>query len=215
MQVKKDLLEYIENEIFPLYDRNEKSHGIEHIKTVIERSFEIAINYDVDANIVYTVAAYHDLGHYIDRKTHEIISANIFMEDEHIKKWFRAEEVKTIKEAIEDHRASSNHEPRSIYGMIVSTADRTIIDIDDTIKRAYFYGKKNSPEKTEQEQIERVYEHLSKKYGENGYAKLYLKDEKLETALQNLRTALSDKESFIKRVKQITNKLGEEKNELF
>ena len=49
----------------------------------------------------------------------------------------------TIKDAIEDHRASSNHEPRTIYGRIVSTADRTIIDIDNTIRRSYSYGKRN------------------------------------------------------------------------
>lgn len=200
-----ELMEYITNEIFPLYSKNEESHGVKHIKTVIDRSMEIAKQYDVDINIVYTVAAYHDLGHYKDRKKHEIISAEIFINDKNIKKWFTEEQIKLIKEAIEDHRASSNHKPRSIYGMIVSTADRTIIDIDDTIKRTYIYGKKNSPEKTEEEQIERVYEHLSQKYGENGYAKLYLKDDKFETALRKLRQELLDKEKFIKRVKTVIN----------
>jgi len=37
--------------------------------------------------------------------------------------------------------------------MIVSTADRTIIDIDDTIKRTYSYGKKNYIGLSEEEQI--------------------------------------------------------------
>ena len=36
--------------------------------------------------------------------------------------WSR--KLKIIKEAIEDHRASAKNEPRSIYGKIVSTADR-------------------------------------------------------------------------------------------
>ncbi|MEI3401077.1 MAG: hypothetical protein V8R51_01380 [Clostridia bacterium] len=31
-----ELVEYVENEIFPLYNRNEEGHGIEHIKTVIK-----------------------------------------------------------------------------------------------------------------------------------------------------------------------------------
>ena len=36
-----ELVKYIENEIFPLYDRNEEGHGIEHIKTVTNRSTSI------------------------------------------------------------------------------------------------------------------------------------------------------------------------------
>ena len=201
--MNSELVNYIENEIFPLYNRNEEGHGINHIKTVIKRSIELAQNYDVDIDMVYTIAAYHDLGHYIDRKTHEIISAEMFMQDENIKTWFTDEQRNTIKEAIEDHRASSNHKPRSIYGMIVSTADRTIIDIDNTIKRTYSYGMKNYPELTREQQIERIYEHLTEKYGENGYAKIYLEDKEFEEALQKLRQALSNKEEFIERVKKV------------
>ncbi len=153
--------------------------------------------------MVYTIASYHDLGHYIDRKTHEIISAEIFMKDEKIKQWFTDEQRSIIKEAIEDHRASSNHEPRTIYGKIVSTADRTIIDIDNTIKRSYSYGKRNYIGLSEEEQIERVYQHLIEKYGENGYAKVYLEDKEFEDALDKLRQAVSNKEEFIKRVKKV------------
>lgn len=201
--MNSELVNYIEDEIFPLYNRNEEGHGINHIKTVIKRSLELAQNYDVNIDMVYTIAAYHDLGHYIDRKIHEIISAEMFMQDENIKTWFTDEQRNTIKEAIEDHRASSNHKPRSIYGMIVSTADRTIIDIDNTIKRSYSYGMKNYQGISKEQQIERVYEHLTEKYGENGYAKIYLEDKEFEEALQKLRQALSNKEEFIERVKKV------------
>lgn len=79
------------------------------------------------------------------------------MKDDKIKKWFSKDEIQIIKEAIEDHRASSNHEPRSVYGKIVSTADRTIKSIDDCIKRTYLYGKKNYSElSTKKEQINRI-----------------------------------------------------------
>lgn len=205
--MNNELVQYIENEIFPLYNRNEEGHGINHIKTVIKRSLELAKNYDVDLDMVYTIASYHDLGHYIDRKTHEIISAEIFMKDEKIKQWFTDEQRNIIKEAIEDHRASSNHEPRTIYGKIISTADRTIIDIDNTIKRSYSYGKRNYIGLSEEEQIERVYQHLTEKYGENGYAKVYLEDKEFEDALNKLRQALSDKTEFIKRVKKVINEI--------
>ncbi len=201
--MNEELVQYVENEVFPLYNRNEEGHGINHIKTVIKRSLELAKDYDVDLDMVYTIASYHDLGHYIDRKTHEIISAEIFMKDEKIRQWFTEEQRNIIKEAIEDHRASSNHEPRTIYGKIISTADRTIIDIDNTIKRSYSYGKRNYIGLSEEEQIERVYQHLTEKYGENGYAKVYLEDKEFEDALDKLRQALSNKEEFIKRVKKI------------
>ncbi len=201
--MNNELVQYIENEIFLLYNRNEEGHGINHIKTVIKRSLELAKDYDVDIDMVYTIASYHDLGHYIDRKTHEIISAEIFMKDEKIRQWFTDEQRSIIKEAIEDHRASSNHEPRTIYGKIISTADRTIIDIDNTIKRTYYYGKRNYINLSEEEQIEKIYQHLIEKYGENGYAKIYLEDKEFEQALDKLRHALSNKEEFIKRVKKV------------
>lgn len=144
--INEELVKYIENEILPLYDRNEEGHGRKHIKTVIRRSIALSKEYDVNLDMVYTIASYHDIGHYIDRKKHEIISAEIFMNDENVKKYFTEEQRNIIKEAIEDHRASSNHKPRSIYGMIISSADRTIMDIDYTIKRTYSYGIKNYPE---------------------------------------------------------------------
>ena len=205
--MNEELVDYIETQIFPQYDKNESGHGINHIKTVIDRSLKFAKDYDVDINMVYTIAAYHDIGHHIDRKRHEIISAEIFMKDENMKKFFNDEERKIIKEAIEDHRASSDHEPRTIYGRIASTADRTIIDIDTTIKRAYSYGKRNYVGLSEEEQIERVYSHLKEKYGETGYAKVYLKDEEFEEALQKLRQALSNKQDFINRVKKVVSEM--------
>ena len=201
--MNEELVKYIQNEIFPMYDKNEEGHGIGHIKTVIERSLKFAKDYDVDINMVYTIAAYHDLGHHIDRKRHEIISAQIFMEDENMKKWFSNEQRKIIKEAIEDHRASSNHEPRTIYGKIVSTADRIIVNIDNNIKRAYSYGKRNYQGITEEEQIQRVYEHLKDKYGEKGYAKVYLEDKEFDEAMKEFRKALQDKDSFIQRIKKV------------
>ena len=209
-EIKPELETYIEAEIFPLYERNEPSHGINHIHTVINRSLHIAKEYEVDKNMVYTVAAYHDLGHYINPKIHEKLSAEIFMKDNKIKKWFTEQQIQMIKEAIEDHRASSDHEPRSIYGRIVSTADRTIKSIDNCIKRTYLYGKKNYPGLlTQEEQINRIYEHLNDKYGLNGYAKTYLYDEEFEIAKKKFIEALSDKDTFIKRIEKVIENMEE------
>lgn len=198
------LIEYIENNVFPLYNRNEEGHGINHIKTVIRRSLELSKGFDIDENIVYTVAAYHDLGHFVDRKTHEIISAQMFMEDEKMKEFFTEEERVTIKEAIEDHRASADHEPRSIYGKIVSSADRTIENVENSIRRAYSYGIKNYPDISYEQRVERVYNHLKEKYGENGYAKNYIVDKEYEESIKKFREALSNKEEFLNKVRKIS-----------
>ena len=208
-EIKPELETYIETEIFPLYERNELSHGINHIHTVIKRSLHIAKEYEVDKNMVYTIAAYHDLGHYINPKIHEKLSAEIFMKDKKIKEWFTKEEIQIIKEAIEDHRASSKHEPRSIYGKIVSTADRTIKSIDVSIKRAYIYYINNFPSIPKKERIQKVYEHLNDKYGPNGYAKTYLYDEEFEIAKKNFIEALSDKKAFIKRIENVVDNVEE------
>ena len=57
----------------------------------------------------------------------------------------------------------------------------------------------------EKEQIERIYQHLSEKYGENGYAKVYLEDKEFDEAIEKLRQALSNKEKFIERIKNVIN----------
>lgn len=197
--INEQLKDYIEESIFPEYNKNEIAHGISHIKTVIRRSFELIKqnNLEVDNNIVYTVAAYHDIGHHIDRKKHEIISAEIMSKDENLNKFFSQEELKTIKEAIEDHRASIDHEPRSIYGKIVSSADRNNT-IEQCLERPYYYAKKQEPNASDEELFKKSYEHLKLKFGENGYAKFYLKDEEYDKFLKELRTLLKDKDKFCK-----------------
>ena len=106
MDINNELKEYIEKYIFPEYSKNEQAHNIEHIKYVINRSFKFADTVpNINYNIVYTIAAYHDIGHHIDSKKHELISGEIMSRDENLKKFFSNEELKIIKEAIEDHRA--------------------------------------------------------------------------------------------------------------
>ena len=145
--------------------------------------------------MIYTIAAYHDIGHHIDAKNHEVVSAKIMMEDKKLKEFFNEEELKIIKEAVEDHRASLKREPRSIYGKVVSSADRET-DIKETLKRAYLYTKKHYSDMTNKQVIENVYEHLKDKYGEKGYANFFLEDEKYEKYLKELRKLLNNKEEF-------------------
>lgn len=209
--MNKDLKKYIEKNIFPEYEKNEKAHGIEHIKYVIDRSFELIEenNLNVNKDMVYTIAAYHDIGHHIDPKNHEELSAEIMSKDENLKNFFNEEELTTIKEAIEDHRASSKTDPRSIYGKIVSSADRNNT-VEACLKRTYSYGKKLDPEATDEELFLRAHDVLTKKFGEGGYAKFYFKDKKYEDFLKEIRELLKDKDKYIKTQRDYINKLKEE-----
>ena len=201
--MNEKLIKYIEGKIFPEYAKNEEGHGIKHIKTVIERSKKLSSNLDVNQDMVYTVAAFHDIGHHIDRKNHEKISAEIFFQNDDMKNFFSEAERIIIKEAIEDHRSTLEGEPRSVYGKIVSSADRTILDIDDALKRAYVYGKKHFPEYTEEESRRRVREHYINKYGRDGYAKTFIKDEEYDVALEKFRELLDNEEAFYKRLEKV------------
>ena len=42
MNINKELKEYIENNIFSEYEKNDKGHNLEHIKYVINRSIKFA-----------------------------------------------------------------------------------------------------------------------------------------------------------------------------
>ena len=93
--INKELKQYIENNIFPEYNKNEIGHGINHIKYVIDRSFQLVKenNLDVNLDMVYVIASYHDIGHHIDSKRHEIISAEIMSKDKNLEKFFNKEEL--------------------------------------------------------------------------------------------------------------------------
>lgn len=208
MSINKELQDYIENSIFPEYEKNEKGHGIDHIKYVIERSFQLVEenNLDVNLDMVYTIASYHDIGHHIDSKTHEIISADIMSKDKNLSRFFTDDELMIIKEAIEDHRASAKDDPRSIYGRIVSSADRNN-RVEDCLRRTYTYGKKLNPDATDEELFLRAYDVLVNKFGEDGYAKFYFKDTQYENFLKDLRDLLKDKKKYVDTQREFIKKL--------
>ena len=78
-QINKKLENYVKNNIIPQYKKNEKAHRENHINYVIRRSFELIEqnNLEVNSDMVYVIAAYHDIGHHIDAKNHEKVSADI------------------------------------------------------------------------------------------------------------------------------------------
>lgn len=207
MEMNEKLKEYIDKNIFPEYEKNEAAHDINHISYVIDRSMKFAKEvHGININMVYTIAAYHDIGHHIDAKNHEKVSAEILLNDEELKNFFTDEQINVMKDAVEDHRASSKHEPRTIYGKIVSSADRNT-DIESSLKRTYSYTKKHNPNLTLDELIEESRQHLIEKFGIGGYAtsKMYFKDEEYEKYLKNLTELTSNKGEFTKRYMKINN----------
>ena len=194
--INTDLIAYVESDIIPRYDSFDKAHNRQHVLTVISESLELAKNIDgIDLNMVYAIAAYHDTGLCRDRKTHHIVSGEIILADTTLHRWFSEEEIVMMKEAAEDHRASADHEPRSIYGRIVAEADR-IIDTNTVLRRTVQFGLKHYPELGKEQQYERFVEHLNEKYAPGGYMKLWFPESKNALQLRKLQSVICNEEQL-------------------
>ena len=167
-----DLVEMIERTILPRYAAFDKAHNLEHVTRVIRSSLALVRTTGADINMVYTIAAYHDLGMEGPRAIHHLTGGKILVADSRLRKWFSPEQIKIMKEAIEDHRASASHAPRSIYGKIVAEADRDI-DKDIVVKRTIQYGQSHYPELDKEQQWQRFKKHMDEKYSYNGYIRLH------------------------------------------
>ena len=205
--IDEKLKEYIENNIKTQYEKaNYGGHGWEHIQEVINRSFELMekFNLNLDPNMVYVVASYHDLGYQEDPDNHEIVSSRMFLEDNKIKEFFNDEELKIISEAILDHKANCDHEARSDYGKLVSSADRSV-DVLGILKRASAtqMEKHKDENPTKYDIIEYTYKKLSSKYGKGGYAKMYFVDDVYEEFLDKMDKLCSDKDRFVQLLLEV------------
>ena len=187
-----DLVEFIETKILPQYATFDRAHNMEHVSRVIRRSLDLVKTTGADINMVYTVAAYHDLGMSGPRAIHHITGGKILAADARLKKWFSPEQIKIMREAVEDHRASASRAPRSLYGKIIAEADRDI-DVEVVIRRTVQYGLSNYPELDKDGQWKRFKEHMDNKYSVNGYIKLWLPKSPNEKSLNELRNIIADK----------------------
>ena len=188
-------MDYIEQEILPRYDYFDAAHHRDHIESVINRSLELAKHYDVNIDMVYAIAAYHDTGICEGRETHHLVSGRIIREDQKLRQWFNEEQIETMAQAAEDHRASSNREPRTIYGKIVAEADRLIVP-ETVIQRTIQYGLDHYPEYDKEGQYERFRQHLLEKYSDTGYLKLWLPESDNAPKLEELRAIIRDEDKL-------------------
>lgn len=185
------LKQYIEQEILPQYDAFDGGHKRDHAQMVIDESLKLAREHDADEQMAFVIAAYHDLGLRFDRETHHLHSGEILMADQTLRRWFTEEQLQTMREAVEDHRASSKHPPRSIYGAIVAEADRQIKPVL-VIHRTMAYSAKLYPDGNFETLYARSKAHLLEKYAEGGYMRLWLNSERNVRSLEELRAIIRD-----------------------
>lgn len=185
------LVAYAEAEIIPRYEHFDRAHGTDHVRTVIAQSLALAAHYDVDINMVYAIAAYHDTGLSYGRERHHIDAGRILAEDAEVRRRFTGEQLEVMREAVEDHRASSDHAPRTVYGRIVAEADR-VIDPATIIRRTVQYGLANYPALDREGHYARCLDHLQKKYAEGGYLRLWIAESDNALRLEELRTIIRD-----------------------
>ena len=172
MSPDEELVQYITDYIFPKYEKY-YSHGMIHINNVIENMMMLADYYDLDKNMVYAIASYHDIGLNIDRENHEKESAKILKNDNKLKEFFTEPEIEIMAEAIEDHRGSRKEKPRNIYGECISDSDRDF-SIPILAKRQLATSLKNYPEiNTFEEHFERCHEYICKRINKNGVFNLW------------------------------------------
>ena len=186
-----ELRTYIESEILPLYLGFDGAHVPEHVRAVIDRCLALAEIYGLDLDMAYTAAAYHDTGLSEGRERHHLVSGRIIRNDRSLRNWFSEEQIETIAQAAEDHRASADREPRSIYGRILAEADRQI-DPELTVRRTVQYGLSHYPEMDKEEHWRRIVEHLNAKYAEGGYLKLLIPESDNAARLAELRELMRD-----------------------
>lgn len=170
--INKELQEYIIKNIFPKYEKY-YSHGMIHINNVIDNMMMLADYYNLDKNMAYVIASYHDIGLNVDRENHEHESGKVLASDVELKKYFTEDEINIMKEAVEDHRGSRKTRPRNFYGECVSDSDRDF-DIPLLAKRQLATSLKNYPDVTTfDEHFERCYEYLCRRLNDSGKFNLW------------------------------------------
>lgn len=191
------LRDYVEKKVFPLWELNDKGHGPIHRTEVIRRIFALneTFQLNLNPNMLFVIASYHDVGKYIDHKKHHLIAAEKFMEDEKIKQFFTDNQRIIIKEAIEDHRSSKEDDPRSVYGKLISSADRnTTIEI--VFIRSFFVAKDRMPDMNINEYLDYTVNRLINKYSEENPENMFFEDDIYKVFLKDMRDLLTRPDDF-------------------
>ena len=200
--VRPEIVEYVEREILTRYDGFDAAHRRDHADVVVSRSIALAERLGADVEMAYVIAAYHDTGLAVGRDVHHTESKRILLEDKELKRWFTAEDIATMGDAVEDHRASSKQPPRTIYGRIVAEADRLIVP-HSIIRRTIQFTLTHHPDLDIEEGYERLLEHMREKYDYGGYLRLWIEESDNAQRLEELRKIIADKPTLRRLYEEI------------
>lgn len=206
-----EIMSFVEKQILPRYNAFGKSHGLQHVMHVIKNSLELVPLTGADINMVYVIAAYHDLGMEGPRAIHHLTSGKILQNDARLRQWFSPEQIRIMKEAVEDHRASSSRQPRSIYGKIVAEADRDL-DAETVFTRAIQFGLENYPDMDEEGHWKRFEQHMKEKYSSSGYVRLWIPGSPNERRLREIQNIIDDESQLRKQFIRIYNREKDNSN---
>lgn len=212
--MRESLERYIFNEIVPKYSSFDTAHKEDHALTVISQAMNLLEKMpedvrnvqEINEEMLLTAAACHDLGLVNGRERHHLDSGTIIRSDERLREWFTQEQIETIAQAAEDHRASGKSEPRSLYGMLVAEADR-VIDGETIIRRTIQFGFTNYPGLDREGHIRRAIDHLREKYGRGGYLKLWIPWSDNAARLSALQDIIADDSAVYRETVRIYESL--------
>lgn len=221
--IREDIQKFVFDEIVPKYAGFDPAHKEDHALTVIEQAMllmdrmsawraaqneETASNWQEvpEREMLFIAAACHDLGLVNGRERHHLDSGIIIRNDPRLRQWFTEEDIETIAQAAEDHRASGKSAPRSIYGKIVAEADR-VIDGETIIRRTIQFGFTHYPSLDREAHIKRAVEHLREKYGRGGYLKLWIPWSDNATRLKALQEMIADDSAVYREIVRIYDQL--------
>lgn len=221
--IREDIQKFVFDEIVPKYAGFDPAHKEDHALTVIEQAMllmdrmsawraaqneETASNWQEipEREMLFIAAACHDLGLVNGRERHHLDSGIIIRNDPRLRQWFTEEDIETIAQAAEDHRASGKSAPRSIYGKIVAEADR-VIDGETIIRRTIQFGFTHYPSLDREAHIKRAVEHLREKYGRGGYLKLWIPWSDNATRLNALQEMIADDSAVYREIVRIYDQL--------
>lgn len=198
--INYELIKYIKDNIFPIYETFDNGHNVKHIISVIDRSIALAKTIsNLDMNIVYAAAALHDIGIRESRDNHAYHSYNFVTKNENLKNFFSEEEILVIAEAVIDHSTSKGIEPRSIYGKIICDADKDD-NIDESLLRALEFTEFYFPLYSKKECYRNVFVQLNKKYGTDGKVIFWINNEQQKKFLKQMKELANNEEVFMKKI---------------
>lgn len=217
--IREGILRYAFDDIVPRYAGFDPAHREDHALTVIEQAMSLMDERDawaqmqpeetrglwsddLNREVLFTAAACHDLGLINGRDNHHTDSGIIIRNDIRLREWFSEEQIETIAQAAEDHRASGKSAPRSIYGKIVAEADR-VIDGETIIRRTVQFGFTHYPDLDRDGHIQRAIAHLREKYGRGGYLKLWIPWSDNAARLNALQDTIADDEAIYRETVRI------------